>query len=482
MITLSKSVVKKSLSSHSWLGLMIGALMYLICLSGAVLVFHAELEGWEQADAPRVNKLDIARAQDSFHQILETQDQVTPHMYLVLPTDDYPYARVASETESWFLDEGGRIKQKERNDWSTMIYDLHLYLHLPKTWGMVLVSAMGAVLVGLIVSGFLAHPNIVKDAFKFRLGSSEQLAQTDVHNRLSVWASPFHLTIAITGAYFGLAIPLLAVMAESEYGGDREQLIAEIYGDEPDIPPQIGLPDLSAALEKTKLMESDATPFNIIVHETGTEHQHVAVYVQYTDRLLWSETYLFTSNGEFISREGWSDGSVGKQILYSIYRLHFGTFDGLIAKILYFLLGLSLAIVSVTGVNIWLAKRRFEDGLSDVWVSIVWGVPIALIMSAIFSLTSEVRPSIVFWVTIGIGIVMAFCVRNASTTRSFLQVGLLLLTLFLLGLHYFTFASASLTGAPLLINIGLSFLALYLAAVLVLKKQVVSGSLTSAHH
>ena len=28
--------------------------MYLICLSGAVLVFHAELEGWEQADAPRV--------------------------------------------------------------------------------------------------------------------------------------------------------------------------------------------------------------------------------------------------------------------------------------------------------------------------------------------------------------------------------------------------------------------------------------------
>ena len=73
MITLSKSTVKKSLSSHSWLGLMIGALMYLICLSGAVLVFHAELEGWEQADAPRVNKLDIARAQDSFHRILENK-------------------------------------------------------------------------------------------------------------------------------------------------------------------------------------------------------------------------------------------------------------------------------------------------------------------------------------------------------------------------------------------------------------------------
>ena len=76
---------------------------------------------------------------------------------------------------------------------------------------------------------------------------------------------------------------------------------------------------------------------------------------------------------------------------------------------------------------------------------------------------------------------MALCVRNVSTTRSFLQVGLLFLTLFLLGLHYFTFASASLLGAPLLINIGLSLLALYLAAVLMLKKQVVSGSLTSAH-
>ena len=52
-------LVKNSLSAHSWLGLLVGALMYAICLSGALLVFHAELEQWEQPDVAEFAQIDV---------------------------------------------------------------------------------------------------------------------------------------------------------------------------------------------------------------------------------------------------------------------------------------------------------------------------------------------------------------------------------------------------------------------------------------
>ena len=97
--------VKRAIAGHSWLGLVSGALMYLICLSGSLLVFSSEIEQWEQPDAPIVNPsyFDAAAAETTFNSVLGNSLDLTAHMYLVLPTYESPRARIASENESWFL-------------------------------------------------------------------------------------------------------------------------------------------------------------------------------------------------------------------------------------------------------------------------------------------------------------------------------------------------------------------------------------------
>jgi Mn2+/Fe2+ NRAMP family transporter len=93
------------------------------------------------------------------------------------------------------------------------VTELHYYLHLPSTIGFFIVGVAGAGLLALIVGGLLSHPRILKDAFHLRLRGAKRLSLTDLHNRLGVWAAPFHFVIALTGAMIGLGQVLFFLMA-----------------------------------------------------------------------------------------------------------------------------------------------------------------------------------------------------------------------------------------------------------------------------
>ena len=97
--------------------------------------------------------------------------------------------------------------------------ELHYYLHLPRSFGMQIVAIFGVFLFAMSVSGFLAHPNIFKDAFSFRKKRSARLKMVDLHNRLSVWTAPFHLSNSLTGAMIGLATISAIFVGMLKYDG-----------------------------------------------------------------------------------------------------------------------------------------------------------------------------------------------------------------------------------------------------------------------
>lgn len=393
---------------------MVGVLMYLVCLSGTLAVFFEELERWEQPYVEEFAALDPAIAERTFNEWMSRVD-VTPHMYFVLPTESVPRARLATEDESWFVNRDGSIGAAERNDWTALLLDLHLYLHLPESWGMILVSALGAMLVALIVSGLIAHPRIFRDAFNFRLNGPRLLEQVDLHNRLSVWGVPFHLMIAITGAWFGLVLPFLAVYASAEHAGDTDKVVASVFGDEPQLDQAVGPLAIRGALQQMDDLATGAVPFMIVAHEVGEPGQFFAIAARHPDRLIYAENYLFDASGNFLRSDGFADGAAGKQVIYSIYRLHFGHFGGLPVKVAYGILGLALTIVSVTGINVWLARRRTRDWLNDAWSGCVWGAPFALALTATTQVVLGLPSAALFWAAMLAAIL--FCLRLRDPRR-----------------------------------------------------------------
>lgn len=397
-LTLSPGLVKKSLSSHSWVGLLVGVLMYLVCLSGTVAVFYLEFERWEQPYVTEYTSYDPAAVQASYEQLLRENTEDTHHIFMLLPTEEMPRTTISTDTQGWFVNPDGTLAEKVGHEWTHLLTHLHLYLHLPSTWGMIVVSILGALLCGLIVSGFLAHPRIFKDAFNLRLKGSRHLEQADIHNRLSVWGAPFHLMIAITGAFFGLAALMAALFAGAFMNGDREAVIQTIYGEEPKLEQAVKPAAIDKALAQMHTIAPNAEPFYITMEDVGTPQQYLIVGARHSGRLIYAEQYRFDSDGNYLDNAGFTDGELGQQAIFSVYRIHFGHFGGFAVKVVYAILGLALTVVSVSGINIWLARRKTRDYLNNLWTGVVWGTPLALTFTAITQVIFGLPSVALYWV------------------------------------------------------------------------------------
>lgn len=438
---LSSNTVKKSLSAHSWLGLLGSVLLYLVCISGTLAVFYPQWQRWEQPKIEEYQTINPSQLQQAYESIL-TDSKNTHHMYITLPTDDMPRTLINSDTKGVYLNADGSIAKAISHKWTDMLTQLHVHLHMPYSIGLIIVGITGAIICALIISGILSHPRIFRDAFRLRL-SGGQLQQADIHNRLSVWGAPFYLVLAITGACMGLATPVNQLIADAMFERDAKQVIAAVYGKEPELQQNIEV----AAIDKVLISMSDiapeARPFYVTVEDVATPQQYIIVGASHKQRLIYAEQYRFNSTGKYLDKVGFSDGIAASQITFSFFRLHFGHFAGQITKILYLIFGLAMTVVTVTGVNIWLVKRKHRDAINNLWIGCVWGTPLALALTALLGLLfNELKwttsLTMMFWISTSISVIYAQISNNLRRSKALLQF-VTALILFLLVIIHITF-------------------------------------------
>lgn len=380
------SLVKRALSAHAAIGLLAGALLYLVCVTGTIAVLHEEFQLAEQPGAPRLEAIAPASVQRAIASALasEAGQPLTTHLYVQLPTTTRPLATVRTDSRALQLDAQGRAVQPEAKGWSQFLLALHYSLNLPGLIGVTIVGVLGVMMLALALSGVIALPRIFRDAFRLRARSGGGLALADWHNRLSVWTLPFTLAIALTGAVLGLASVALYAIAVDGYGGDMEQVYAPLFGDEsvPDDRPA-PLPDVAAALGYMAAHYPAVEPTYVVLHDPLTAGQYVQVVGLPPQELIFGEYYIFDGAGNFVDPVGLADGEIGQQIAASNYNLHFGNFAGLVSKLAYVLLGTLLSAICATGTYIWLGKRRRrgidEPRLCAAWGAVVWGTPVLLV-------------------------------------------------------------------------------------------------------
>lgn len=414
------TLVQRALGGHAAIGLLAGALLYLIALSGAVIVIHDRWQRWEQPGVVETGlTLSPAAAQKAVAAALAVDrgKPATTHLYLRLPDEALPRAVVTTDHGAWYSDAEGRIVAREAHAWTEFVIGLHEYLHLPMTWGLALVGALGVMLAALVITGVLAHPRIVRDAFRLRARHDGAVARADWHNRLGVWTLPFALALAMTGAFIGLGSVGFGLFARAYTGGDMERAYAPVFGHEPapDARPA-PLPDLAAALATLKARAPGTTPTYVIVHDPGTRGQHVQVLAEHPHRLIYGETYAFDAAGRWMGAAGLADGALGQQAMASTYNLHFGNFAGLPVELAYMTLGLALCVVTATGTTLWLGKRRRRglptERLAASWHVVVWGSPLLLVAAVWLRGAAGPEAPLVlfFWGGLALGIMAAMCV------------------------------------------------------------------------
>lgn len=397
--------VARALSVHGAIGLAVAALLYLLALSGVLSLFNHELQRWEQPGAPEMPQIDAEAVARGAAAALAIQPARTAHLYVNYPLPDLPRTVVTTDHGAHFIDAEGRLAGVEQFPWTQFLLDLHYYLHLPTLPGLTLVGALGALLLGLVLSGLLAHPRIFRDAFTLRRGAG-RLTTVDLHNRLAVWSAPFHIVVALTGAMLGLATLLAILLAGSGQADDVHAVFEPVFGEEH--PVDLGeapLADL-AAVQRAMQDDHGGVPLHyLIVHDPATRGQQITAIGRPQDRLIFGEYYHFGTQGRFLGNTGLAQGKLSQQLAASVYGLHFGDWGGLPVKLVYALLGSLLAVVIASGPRIWLARQRAR-GLprprwESAWSGVLWGAPLALagsLLAAVSGVSAGWILVVLFWV------------------------------------------------------------------------------------
>ena len=408
--------VQRALGGHAAIGLLVSALLYLIALSGTLIVVHDRWQRWEQPDIVETATLSPAAVQAAMQAALvrDRGKPPTTHLYIRLPNEDLPRGVVTTDHGASYVDGTGQIVGREAHSWTEFLIGLHEYLHLPATWGLILVGALGVALAALVVTGVLAHPRILRDAFRLRMRQDPQIARADWHNRIGVWTLPFVLAVALTGAFIGLGSVGTTMLARAYAGGKLEAIYAPVFGQEPaPNPAKAALPDVATALAAVRTRVPEAVPTYVIVHEPGTRGQHVQVIAEHPRRLIYGETYAFDARGGWRGPVGLADGAIGQQVAASAYNLHFGNYAGLPVEIAYMLFGLGLCVVTATGTSLWLRKRQRRGlggtRLTACWSVVIWGAPLLIVALAWLRALAgpDVPLATVFWSTLAAAIAAA---------------------------------------------------------------------------
>lgn len=380
------------LKGHSGLGLAFAAILYLVCLTGSIAVFAHELQRWESAGMPRVDAVSPETVQEAMAAAVAATGEGVEHVYITLPGDELPWLKVTTDvagtTRHWIADAEGVLIEGAASPWTEFLTALHIHLHLPRSWGMFLVGLTGVALLSSLISGLLAHPRLFRDAFHLRFGGSRRLQEADLHNRIGVWALPFHFTVSLTGALLGLTTLIVGVLGLAVFQGDTEKVYALFVPPHPaDDPRPAPLLDLVPMFAEVARHTDGRIKYIFLEHPTEMGGAALFNVDDGSQRLAHTDAYTFDREGKLFFSKRADEANVGEGIIGSLGTLHFGWFGGGLVKIAYGLLGLGLTYMAMNGVTIWLARRRDKGrpapGWERVWTATVWGQPLALTGAAI---------------------------------------------------------------------------------------------------
>jgi uncharacterized iron-regulated membrane protein len=349
---------------HSWAGIVTGLLLFIVCFSGAVVVFKNEIDLWANpslAQLPRSAEpasLDVVLAQlqarypGATVETIALPDAVNPSYFAFVRERGAP---ASMRTKVALRSDTGAVVGPVDSQLGQYLRMLHVFLFFGPRW---IVGFLGVTMLVLIGTGIVIHRKILAELFTQRWGRSFRVVMSDLHKSAGIWGLGFHILIAATGAWMGLA-PLF----EQGYR----------YVTTP-----------ASAMQKAPARNAETGPTGLVTMQS-VDALHAAartavpgLETRYVSLRSWGTSAAeasFTGNlrGHLASTARVdiraATGALKKvndprtQGFWALVDglmepLHFGDFGGLALKWLYFILGMTPAFLSISGTLIWLDARQ----------------------------------------------------------------------------------------------------------------------------
>jgi uncharacterized iron-regulated membrane protein len=352
---------------HGWTGLLLGWVLFMMCLAGTLSVFKPEIGRWMRPEATAI--ADPVQAIAAAGNWLSRNAPDATGWYLAVPDSRMNTVEAGYDSGGAFLyralDPVSGAPVARETLGGEFFYRLHFELELPFPWGRMLASLAAGFMLVALVTGIIAHRRIFRDFFTFRTRKGQR-SWLDGHNALGVLALPFHLMITFTGL-ITLASLSMPWGINAAYGEDiaamyREQIpgIAERAATGVKAP----LAPLAPMLHEAKRRFGGSAVGRVYVINPGDSAAVVTVYRADSGQIGYTPAEVSFDGATGRVLAAWTEARPAIQTYNVLYGLHMGRFAPSLTRWLYFLGGAMLTLAIATGLVLWIVKRRERAPLS----------------------------------------------------------------------------------------------------------------------
>lgn len=366
------STIKTWYWIHKWTSLVCTIFLLIICLTGLPLVFHHEIEHWLDdakplsavpANTPPANLDTLVASAKSMYpgEVIDYLffDPDEPQVWVGMakkPGDGQASGhavRMDGRTGDVLLD--GPPYTQDKFSFMGIMLALHvdLFAGLP---GELFLGFMGLLFCVAIVSGVVLYGPFMKklEFGTVRAARSSRLKWLDLHNLLGIVTLVWAFVVGVTGVINELSTPLFRLWQSTEL-----VRILEPYKGQT-VPTELASAQLAADTAKKALPGNDVSFIAFPGNAFGSPHHYIA--------WMRGDTPLTSKLNTPVLVDGKTGAltTVAKMPWYltalEVSRpLHFGDYAGLPLKIIWALLDLITIVVLVSGLYLWLARRRATE-------------------------------------------------------------------------------------------------------------------------
>lgn len=384
---MKREVLTSLWGAHRVAGSLLGALIFLIFVTGTLCTFRDELRLWSSPVARSSPAQDVTLAPSGqvVQQVIARFEEhhplrELPRWALLLPI--YPqgsyeliYQDKSRPTLVRAFVGGPELSYlgESNNNPGEFVFLLHANLTLRGKTGRILVGLFGLGCLFLVITGILIHRQKLRNAFALRRGKSLRRTLGDTHRAMGLWGVGFFAVISFTGAVLGLKPVLMVAPTAVQFKGDLKQAKKALR------PASVKRSGREAPMKDVELLwtrmhqelrqgagESDFVPTILNAWAWGDANAQLVLSGSLPGQLAAQNeaatVRVDAVSGKLLNREWVGQKHWPARLYSSMAPLHYGDFGGWPLKFLYAALGGCGVLLVGSGLMIW--AQRGGEGAS----------------------------------------------------------------------------------------------------------------------
>lgn len=344
-----------SLILHRYIGAAVGLLLIVISLTGSLLVFHKEINHILNPQLFYVTPQGERLSSDSvLKNVRSTYPKLTP-VFIDLPPNAKAVYEVGLTSEDdkltylYVNPYNGRFlgTKKWGHTLTTFIYDIHITLLAGEIGGKI-VGICGFLLLSLGITGLILWPGWKKlySGFKIRRTASKRLINYDIHKLSGILSAGFLILLAATGTamiFWTQFEPTVYWLTKTEKTVVKSTVIA---GKSPiKLVTALEIADRTLPGAQTTFISIPSQPDGVL---RVTKKFPQEISPQGTSRVSIDQY-----SGKVLRVENALKPSLAMYIINLVFPLHTGSYGGIAMRVIYVIVGLIPAVLTITGFVLW---------------------------------------------------------------------------------------------------------------------------------